>query len=144
MDFLKDKIKALKMDFWNLDWDPTQYLNKLACLGINLHKELNGEDLLPPPLPSRLQITINSKGKGEVKYIFVRSSERNIDFYNGKDFVQAFVSHEPILEWIQQFLLLTPDDKIIWHREGEEGISTTYSEERLLILLKMLVSEQIV
>jgi hypothetical protein len=94
-------------------------------------------------IESPLQITIENSGKS--RYKFVRSSERTIKFYDSDNFVQEFTSHNIVLEWIQHFLPWSVDNyQIVWHHEGSKGISTSYTGERLLQLLKLLVSDQII
>lgn len=120
------------MDFWNY-FDLFGRFNQLTC---------SGPALLNMKEPSPLQISI--KHGTEIKYKFVRTHENTIKFYNGDDFVQEFISHEVILEWIQQFLQFNASYQIIWHREDENGMCTPYSEESLVKLLKLLISNEVV
>ena len=118
------------MDFWIFDLFGR--FNQYTCSGTettNKHE-------------SGLQITISHYGVPKCE--FIRSKEGTIKFYNDNQYIQTFTDDCTAVKWMKQLFQFGNDDQIIWHRQGEKGVSTPYSEERLAKLLELLVSNQIV
>lgn len=116
------------MDTW--PFDLFGRFNQLTCSDFSKEKS------------TPLQISINHGG--ETKYKFVRSECNTLKFYNGEVCISEFANPEVLIEWLNQFFNFNAGYQIIWHHQGEEGVSTPHSDECLLKLLKILLSEEVI
>jgi hypothetical protein len=104
--------------------------------------QLTCTDLSSVPLIQETQpLQISIRDSGTIKYKFVCGNEKTIKFYNGEDFVQEFKNVGVILDWIKHFIHLSDKYQMVWHREGEKGISAPYNESSFIKLLKLLISD---
>lgn len=116
------------MSNWSFD-----FLERLGCSDLSTVPE--------KPVTPSLQITLRY-GDGD-KYKFVRTNEKTIKFYNSDNSVQEFSGVDVIPMWLKQFLNFNTGYQIVWHREGEKGMTTPYNEDSLHNLLKLLLSDEV-